>query len=85
MNKCFLQSLALNSSLQRKSLKTLQKSMKSLRNVANSEKVSELKLCLKKIAFRGTSELGIFAIIMEMVPSNMWSYFISSGSLSKKL
>lgn len=49
MNKCFLQSLALNSSLQRKSLKTSQRSMKPLRNVANSEKVSELKLCLKHL------------------------------------
>eukprot|EP00074_Homo_sapiens_P067085 XP_011517311.1 target of rapamycin complex 2 subunit MAPKAP1 isoform X7 [Homo sapiens] len=49
MNKCFLQSLALNSSLQRKSLKTLQKSMKPPRNVANSEKGHVGTTATKKI------------------------------------
>lgn len=75
MNKCFLQSLPLNSSLQRNSLKTLQKNTKPLRNVANSEKVSKLKSCFKKLPFEEQSELGIFEIIMGMVPSNMLCHF----------
>ncbi|XP_010364173.1 LOW QUALITY PROTEIN: target of rapamycin complex 2 subunit MAPKAP1 [Rhinopithecus roxellana] len=49
MNKCFLQSLALNSSLQRKSLKTFQKSMKPPRNVENSEKGHVGTTATKKI------------------------------------
>lgn len=81
MNKCFLQSLVLNSSSQRKSLKTLQKCRQPLKNVANSEKVSWLKLFFKKkknSALGGKcflSELGKFCIVMETSSSRMLSYF----------
>lgn len=74
MNKCFLQLLALNSSLQRKSLKTLQKNMKPLRNTAN-RKGQQIEIVLKKLPFEEKSELGIFTVIMGMGPSDMLSYF----------